>query len=222
LYLIKDRMNILWDNLVKIKSSKDYEKIDVIEEIFSNFSEREEKYDKNKLVEYLSTEQNLKKLYTALEQNVIMQREIAYLREMFISIGTFIVNIKALHESIEHDLTRIYRLRNKLVHSENNVSFNIDIFTIRLNKYINSLIGTLIHYLKRQPNLLISEILNSIHETYEWYISMLENAEIKEKQIGKEKAEGKNDKKEQEKEGEKGIKAFVDINTVAFPPYLFM
>lgn len=121
-------------------------------------------------------------------------------------------NIENLHELIEHDLTRIYRVRNKLVHSNNNILFNnIDIFTIRLNKYINSLIGTIIHYLKRRPDLQISEVLNSIHETYEWYKNFLKSESEKTKAIKKAKEEGK----------ETG-KISIDIKTASFPPYLYM
>ncbi|UZJ79578.1 hypothetical protein [Fictibacillus sp. KU28468] len=121
-----------------------------------------------------------------------MSREIALARETLTKISQIADHIEILNEVIEHDLTRIYRVRNKLVHSGNNILFNVDIFTIRLNKYVNSLIGTIIHYLKRQPELNISEVLNSIHETYDWYISYL-------------------------KKGEN-----IDIKTAAFPPYLYM
>lgn len=56
-----------------------------------------------------------------------------------------------------------------MVHSHNSISYNVDIMTVRLNKYVNSVLATLIHYLKRNPHLNILEILNSINETYEWY-----------------------------------------------------
>lgn len=210
LYLVKDRMNIFWEKLIKLKSSKIYQEIAIVEELFLKCSKEGGKYDKNNLVDFLSQEENIKSLYDSLELDVVMHREIAFIKEILTNISQLINNVETLHKLIEHDLTRIYRVRNKLVHSENNILFNVDIFTIRLNKYINSLIGTLIHYLKRQPDLNISEVLNSIHETYEWYMDFLEKEKEKAKEIEKAKAKGKD------------TDLRVDIKTTSFPPYLYM
>jgi hypothetical protein len=210
LYLVKDRMNILWDRLLKIKKSRGYQEIAIINELFQKCSKEDEKYDKNKLVEFLSKEENIKSLYDNVERDTVLHREIAFMREILWDMGKLKKQVETLHELIEHDLTRIYRVRNKLVHSENNILFNVDIFTIRLNKYITSLIGTIIHYLKRKPDLHISEVLNSIHETYEWYLDFLEGEKEKAKEIEKEKSKGKETDKS------------VDIKTASFPPYLYM
>ncbi len=219
MYHVKDQLNILWDNLSKLKGSKDYEEIEVIEKLFQSCSGQKGKYDKYNFVEFLANEKNLLDLYKSLEFNVVMHREIAYIKEILITISKLKENVITVHELIEHDLTRIYRLRNKLVHSDNDISFNIDIFTIRLNKYINSLIGTLIHYLKRQPNLHISEVLNSIHETYEWYIGFLEKEDKREKEF-----KGKERKVKGDTEKSKGNenRLYVDIRTAAYPPYLYL
>lgn len=163
------------------------------------------KYDKNKFIKFLSNEDNLRNLYESAE-NVVIRREVAYMRGILMNASKLNENIEVIYELIEHDLTRIYRVRNKLVHSENNQLFNMDIFTIRLNKYINALIGTLIYHLKRQPNLHISEVLNSIHETYEWYINFLK----------------KGAPKRLEKSGDLEGRILEDINNVAFPPYLYL
>lgn len=166
LYFIKDRFNLLWD---KISSNKTLEEIEQVKKLKSSCARENGKYDKNKLIEYLADESNIKGLYESLEENVVIHREIALINEMLNNKSKRLDYIEQIKESIEHDLTRIYRVRNKLVHSHNSISYNVDILTIRLNKYVNSLIGTIIHYLKRNPNLEILEVLNSIHETYEWY-----------------------------------------------------
>lgn len=222
MYHVKDQLNILWENLSKYKGSKDYKEIEIIESLFQLCSRDKGKYDKNSFVNFLASEKKLRELYDCLEGNVVIHREIAYIKDILLNIKRLKENVMTLHELIEHDLTRIYRLRNKLVHSDNNISFNSDIFTIRLNKYINSLIGTLIHYLKRQPNLHISEVLNSIHETYKWYIDFLEKEEIKEKELKEKekKTKGKDQSSDMSEELEE--KLYVDIATAAFPPYLYL
>lgn len=209
LYLVKERLNIFWERLL---ANKRFHEINIVKELFFKCSKEEGKYDKNKLVDFLGEEDNIKSLFESLEKDVVMHREIAFIREVLTDLSKLLRNIENLHELIEHDLTRIYRVRNKLVHSNNNILFNnIDIFTIRLNKYINSLIGTIIHYLKRRPDLQISEVLNSIHETYEWYENFLKSESEKTKAIKKAKEEGK----------ETG-KISIDIKTASFPPYLYM
>ncbi len=90
------------------------------------------------------------------------------------------------------------------------ISYNVDILTIRLNKYVNSLLGTIIHYLKRNPHLDITEVLNSIYETYEWYLDFIKKEYEKNKKIIKAKSE------------QKATNLVLDIKTLAFPPYLYL
>ncbi|MGL4523095.1 MAG: hypothetical protein ACRCWQ_11130, partial [Bacilli bacterium] len=197
MYHIKDRLNMLWENLEKYRSNKNCVEIEIIENLFRTCSKETRKYDKNHFLKFLSCENNLEQLKRFEEENVVLYREIAYIREI-LSLKKLKESIVTLREVIEHDITRIYRLRNKLVHSDSSNSVNVDITTIRLNKYIYSLIGTLIHYLKRQPNLHISEVLNSIHETYDWYICFLDSH--------KNQRHSNTD----------------DLVTAAFPPYLYL
>ncbi|EOR25795.1 hypothetical protein A499_04048 [Niallia nealsonii AAU1] len=182
MYLVKDRLNSLWEKIIKLKNSKIYNEVPIIEELLLKCSKEGEKYEKTALIDFLSEEKNIKSLYDNVSQDVILSREIAFVRDLLTNTNKIAEHIETLHQVIEHDLTRIYRVRNKLVHSGNNIFFNIDILTVRLNKYVNSLIGTLIHYLKRQPDLQISEVLNSIHETYNWYVNYLKTAKSKDKE----------------------------------------
>lgn len=90
------------------------------------------------------------------------------------------------------------------------ISYNVDILTIRLNKYVNSLLGTIIYYLKRNPHLDITDVLNSIYETYEWYLDCIKKEYEKNKKIIKAKSE------------QKATNLVLDIKTLAFPPYLYL
>lgn len=207
LYFVKDRLNILWD---KLQINKGIHEIEIVKDLLRECSKAENKYDKNKLVEFLRKESNLEELYSGLEQDAVMHREIAFLREILNDLSKTLENVREIHDSIEHDLTRIYRVRNKLVHSHNSISYNVDILTIRLNKYVNSLLGTIIHYLKRNPHLDITEVLNSIYETYEWYLDFIKKEYEKNKKIIKAKSE------------QKATNLVLDIKTLAFPPYLYL
>lgn len=207
LYFVKDRLNILWD---KLQINKGIHEIEIVKDLLRECSKAENKYDKNKLVEFLRKESNLEELYSGLEQDAVMHREIAFLREILNDLSKNLENVGKIHDSIEHDLTRIYRVRNKLVHSHNSISYNVDILTIRLNKYVNSLLGTIIHYLKRNPHLDITEVLNSIYETYEWYLDFIKKEYEKNKKIIKAKSE------------QKATNLVLDIKTLAFPPYLYL
>lgn len=207
LYFVKDRLNILWD---KLQINKGIHEIEIVKDLLRECSKAENKYDKNKLVEFLRKESNLEELYSGLEQDAVMHREIAFLREILNDLSKTLENVRGIHDSIEHDLTRIYRVRNKLVHSHNSISYNVDILTIRLNKYVNSLLGTIIHYLKRNPHLDITEVLNSIYETYEWYLDFIKKEYEKNKKIIKAKSE------------QKATNLVLDIKTLAFPPYLYL
>lgn len=207
LYSVKDRLNILWD---KLQINKGIHEIEIVKDLLKECSKAGNKYDKNKLVEFLRKESNLEELYSGLEQDAVMHREIAFLREILNDLSKTLENVEKTHDSIEHDLTRIYRVRNKLVHSHNSISYNVDILTIRLNKYVNSLLGTIVHYLKRNPHLEISEVLNSIYETYEWYLDFIKKEHEKNKKIIKAKSE------------KKATDLVLDIKTLAFPPYLYL
>lgn len=201
LYFMKDKLNVLWDKVIQLRGNRNYKPIEIIEKMLSNCSvhKNHEKYDKEKLIKFLSEETHLESLSTAIQEDIVLHREISALGTLLYG-GNLLSEINKLHDRLQHDLTRIYRTRNRLAHSENDLTINLDIITIRLNKYVNSLIGTVIHYLKRQPDLYISEILNSIHETYNKYIKDLE-------QLKKEK---------------KNVIESSDLKNIMFPPYLYL
>lgn len=176
LYIIKDKMNILWEILTPYKTKKQFKDIAIIKDLFDTCSNGEAgKYDKKSFAEFLSTEEKLVALRDSFSNRILIQREIANIR-VLLSLEKTLEIIESTYQSIEHDLTRIYRIRNKIVHSGNDIPYSIDIFTLRLHRYVNSLISTIIHYVKRQPNLTIPEVLSSIHETYEWYINYIQDA----------------------------------------------
>lgn len=179
LYHIKDKLNVFWERIILTKERKAYKREAILEDLFDQCKKEDNRFDKFKLIEFLNNDSHLEDLKNYFYKiNIGSYRQIVYIRELLKNNENIHKHIHLLHEELEHDLTRIYRIRNLITHSGNGIDFNVDIYTIRLNKYITSLLGTLIHYIKRQPNLTIEEVLNSIHETYDWYINALNNKGI--------------------------------------------
>lgn len=176
LYYIKDRMNKLWEKVFSFKDRHSH-----IGEVYKTCvdSEKANKYDKLKFPDYLADPTKAQQLFDASSFNVTMQREVAALNHLLNKTeGTKNVITNA-QTKIEHDLNRIYRIRNKIVHSGSNLNENIDIYTGRIYRYVNCLLSTLIYHIKRSPELTITEILYSIDSTYDWYIDFLKEHETK-------------------------------------------
>lgn len=187
IYYIKEKMNILWERFKGLRYNNKE-----IQEFFDECSSKENpnKYDKEIFINYIADKQKAIRIYESVTNDII-KREIAELNSLLdikkANDGTTQKIIIENHDKIQHDLNRIYRIRNKIVHSGSNIPENVDIITIRLFKYINGLMRTLIHYINLNNNLTISEILYSITQTYEWYISILSkknNDEISIQDIG--------------------------------------
>jgi hypothetical protein len=177
LYHIKNKMNMLWDRMKYYTYKSDREPINS----FFYKCCREGKnfeYDLENYAGFLSDTHLATELYKGVDFNIIIQREICELNGLLINKDGILLNtIRDLNELIKQDLNRIYRVRNKLAHSGNNIPENIDTFTYRLYRYVNSLISTLIYHIKRNPELTITEILYSIVETYEWYMEFVSSLE---------------------------------------------
>lgn len=182
LYLIKDKVNILWDRIKgkfynRSKKWNFHEEFPAISLFFERCGYKEEneklKYNKRAILDFLSDEALATCLYFETNNNIIIQREIADINFLLKDTSNILSFILYTEESIKYDLNRIYRIRNKLVHSGGQMPPNLNIITSRLFAYVHSLLGTLIYHMKRNPELTIVEILYSIQDTYEWYISHL-------------------------------------------------
>lgn len=178
LYLIKGKMNILWNRLAEYRRKHEFPSFDfyyVIHKMFQECSYEKGKkiwYDRGNFARFLTSEY-AQILHDEFAFHVVIQREIAELNFLLSKPEQTKKAIITMHERIENDFNRIYRIRNKLVHSGHNIPENIELFTGRLNLYVRSLLGTLTHHIKRSPELSIVEILYAITETYDWYIGLL-------------------------------------------------
>lgn len=81
------------------------------------------------------------------------------------------------HDSIVHDLDCIYRLRNQLIHSAKGMDDSLEHISLRLYRYVNSIVATILYYKRKNPKVSIIEILRSIHNTYVVYMKRVQQIE---------------------------------------------
>lgn len=172
LYYVKDRMNTLWTRLVSLNRYSKNSPLKVeLDDLFLKCKKDidSEKYDKSKFAAYLADKDT--RLFDLLSSNIVIQRNLAEVHTLLTDHNQLIKKLKFIDQLICHDLTRIYRIRNKIVHSGNQSEDNLEIVTGRLYRYLNSILGTLIYFISRSPDTTISEILCSILQTHEFYLS---------------------------------------------------
>ncbi|HIE6631931.1 TPA: hypothetical protein ACXORD_004148, partial [Bacillus luti] len=169
LYYIKDRMNELWEELNNFSKAGS----DPFLEEFIKECRKEGGWKYNKILfgNGLKEESKAKKLIEATESDVNITRMIMEINGLLNKFLSTQKKLKYINELIENDLNRIYRIRNKIVHSGINVPENLNLITLRLLNYNTRLMGTIIHYMKHCEDVDIEDILNSIVETYDWYIN---------------------------------------------------
>jgi uncharacterized tellurite resistance protein B-like protein len=172
LYYVKEKINIFWNRFDKYK--------DYNEDIknFRNSITKEnnlDEYDLVKFLEYLKTHDE--ETADMMKFNMVLFREINQIGNL-IENKNLIEYLKTKENDIRYDLIRIYRMRNKIIHSGKYQDDNISIKTLRLMKYANHLIALIIYYKRRNPNLTITEILNSIELTYQNHMTNIKGKKI--------------------------------------------
>lgn len=180
LYYIKDKMNVLWEKLMRLRT---YIKIAEVKAELEKMhtlcsyatADGKDKYYKEKFAQYLVSA-DAKEMYKILDNNIVIQRDLAELNKLLTKRESLSKQLLIINEAIIHDLTKIYRVRNKLVHSGNNIPENFDVCIGKLHRYINCLIGTIIYYSSKTPEITIAEILSSIIQTHEDYLKTISEA----------------------------------------------
>lgn len=214
MYSIKREMNNLWDMLFPL-IERGKIKIDKLQECKS--SENLRKYDKEKFAVFLMKEETGSKLYEATKANVIINKNVVDLHEWLTNPKILLEKIEIDERAIKHNITTIYRLRNDLVHNGGIINRNIQNKIDTLRYYINCILGTLIHHIKRNPELTIEEILNSILVTYDNYINNLKELKKKTDNIHKKIKENKYKNNDKDNSNKEEIKLIV-----TYTKYLYM
>lgn len=218
MYSIKREMNNLWDKILPLINKN---KIDIEELRKCKSVNNPRKYDKEKFALFLMNEKTGGILYEKTKSNVSINKSVIDLNGWLKNPKLLLEKIKFDEEAIRHNITTIYRLRNDLVHNGGIFDRNIEnrIFTLRY--YINCILGTLIHHIKRNPELTIEEILNSITLTYEKYIENIGNINKKIEDIDEEQEKCKNKNNDLRAKKEKAISEF-GIENIAYVKYLYI
>lgn len=179
LFYIKNKMNIFWHRLIYTIEKKGEEKhLDCKK--FIDYCKEDNGFNTLKMVHFLQNKELYEKVLEDMSFHVILEREMKELIMLVTEPKKLKKAISEYHDSIIHDLDCIYRLRNQLIHSAKSMDDSLEHISLRLYRYVNSIVATILYYKKRNPMASIIEILNSMHNTYEVYIEQLSSMEKKE------------------------------------------
>lgn len=180
LYLVKDKLNVFWSRLYEYKNNE----IDIVNEMLNCKREGDEYYyDLSTLIEFII--EKGPSLIEAFNFNDNLKRDIAEIGGFLSQPEALAEYIEVKHKEISHDIVRIYRARNVLIHSGKETKSDLDLKTLRLYSYNNNLLGLIIYYMCKNPHISITEIINSIKFTYEDYVQALKAKSIRQEDICK-------------------------------------
>lgn len=174
LFYIKNKINIFWERLSFHMKKKDTDKEHVKCWEFIEECKGDKDYDTIKVIEYLQNETKHKELLDDISFHVVLKRELMELIMLVTEPQKLKAAINEYHNEILHDLDFVYRLRNQLIHSAKGKDDCLEHISLRLHRYVNSLIATILYYKKKNADIGIEEILNSLHNTYNAYMEKLE------------------------------------------------
>lgn len=175
LFYIKDKMNIFWKRLNYTMKKKNAEFEHAECKKFIDECSEDDGFNTLKFIEILQDESKYMDLLTDLSFHVVLEREARELIMLVTQPEKVREILVDYHDSIVHDLDCIYRLRNQLIHSAKGMDDSLEDISLRLYRYVNSIIATILYYKKRSPEVSIIEILNSLHNTYEMYMEHLKS-----------------------------------------------
>lgn len=171
LFYIKNKMNIFWERLNFVMQKKHADTDHPECKKFIDYCKDEKDFDTKKMVKFLLDYELYQGIINEISFHIVLQREIMELI-MLINDPKKLENaIEDYCESIINDLNCIYRLRNQLIHSAKSMDDPLEYISLRLYRYVNSIVSTILYYKKRNPRVSIIEILNSLHNTYQVYLA---------------------------------------------------
>ena len=178
LFYVKNKMRIFWHRLNYTMNKKNNEK-HLQCKAFIEKCKEEEGFNTLEVIRFLQDKQLYDAMLDDISFHIILERE---LRELIMLINEpekLKKTILEYHNSIIHDLDCIYRLRNQLIHSAKSMDDSLEHISLRLYRYVNSIVATILYYKKQNSEISILEILNSLHNTYEMYIEQLDRKKKK-------------------------------------------
>ncbi len=173
LFYIKNKMNVFWERLSYTMNKKDAEINHPKCKEFIDFCKAEKDFNTQKMITFLQDATLYQELLNDIGFNIVLQRELQELIMLVTEPDKLKKVLIYYNESILHDLDCIYRLRNQLIHSAKSMDDSLEDISLRLYRYVNSIVATILYYKKTDAQISIVEILNSLHNTYEVYMEQL-------------------------------------------------
>lgn len=173
LFYIKNKMNIFWSRLThyletRCHESELYEAVRFMDECKDA---SDGGYDTKKVIAVFQDQERVEKIADSFSKHVVLHRELSELFMLINSPKKAVAAIEEYYEGIRHDLNFIYRLRNQLIHSTKGTDDSLEHISMRLYRYVNSVLSTILYYKEKNSEYTITDILNSIDATYRDYIS---------------------------------------------------
>ncbi|WP_217078232.1 hypothetical protein [Clostridium baratii] len=212
MYIIKQKMNHLWDRLLPIIDKLNDENLKACSR-----KSNSKKYNKERFATYLLRDDTALNLYKKTSSNIVINRNVAEINNLLKNPKALEEHIKFVEQSIRHNINSLYRLRNNIVHNGGKVDIKIEYKIMTLQHYLNCIIGTLIHHIRMNPDLIIEELLHSIVITYNSYIAGIKELEKSKSEI----QESELSKKDKINNIEELIIEF-GMENIAFIKYLYL
>lgn len=181
LFYIKNKMNVFWERLLYTMGKKDAATEHPECKLFIDECRGIKDFDTQKVIAYLQDEVKCQKLVSSMEFHVVLKREIMELVMLVTDPVKLKAAVETYHDEIVHDLDCVYRLRNGLIHSAKGQDDSLEHISLRLYRYVNSIVSTILYYKKKNADVSIVEILNSLHSTYNAYMEKMRELELKDK-----------------------------------------
>lgn len=177
LFYIKNKMNIFWDRLSYTMKKKGAETEHKKCKEFMDMCCQEKDFDTIKITEFLQDNEKCTTLLKDLDFHIVLKRELMELNMLVTDPEKLKNVIENYQKEIVHDLDCVYRLRNQLIHSAKGKDESLEYISLRLYRYVNSVVSTILYYKRRNAAVSIAEILNSLHNTYNVYMNKLDSLE---------------------------------------------
>lgn len=174
LFYIKNKINIFWERLAHNMNKNGAETEHPKCWGFMEKCKDDKDYDTIKVIEYLQNKTKYEELLNDINFHVVLKRELMELIMLVTDPKKLKAAIDDYRDEILHDLDFVYRLRNQLIHSAKSKDDCLEHISLRLHRYVNSIIATILYYKKKNADISIEEILNSLHSTYNAYMEKLE------------------------------------------------
>jgi hypothetical protein len=174
LFYIKNKINIFWSRLThyietRCQESDLYEAVRFVDECKDVGGDG---YDTKKVIAVFQDQERVQIIAVCFSKHIVLHRELSELHMLINFPQKAVATIEDYYEEIRHDLNYIYRLRNQLIHSTKGTDDSLEHVSMRLYRYVNSVLSTILYYKEKNSEYTIMDILNSIDATYQDYISV--------------------------------------------------